>query len=926
MVKEENIGIEYWDDMAGMRPYIEFELDKPVEAKFVRIAIRGMEPWLGEIMLYEVFAYGNEKKVAEKYNKLTVNSPECAEYEVICDKSAGVDYILGGAEAMLNVKVDDVSKIKSVKIDGKELEGEDGVYKFTMPDKNAVIDIDCGIKDEELVPLTVVEASVTGGDIVPAGTVPVIKFSFNNKIGFLDRNMILVNGEENSGLIQHAFANANDATIAYVVPFSDKLLPDTTYTVAIKDGFVSKAGMALDGKAEVSFRTSKDYDKNPNSKYDSYIKGYGDGTFGPQNNITVNEALIIADRLAGGCDFSSIAASDRAATRAELAEIIYIVKNKDANASKEDMFTALVDEGVIRGYEDGTYRRENPVTRAEAVTMFNRALGRSGAEKTEQMFDDVPADYWAAADIAEAVVASKSTKITWAEDIPEVELDVYNEANNVWETIPCVSQELRDKGILGGEGGQWMQSIECDNVDGQLLFAGVDIGGMMRSTDGGKTWHRSYRGFMAKGTVDIDIDPNNKNRVIAVGSCAKDAYGGLYLSEDMGYSWKHVCSFIFGGQRDTRDQLAWDKSSYNEKIGGSSVAYWSNMVKLSAGLEGSEYDTLQAMKTHHKQGLFKTTDGGKSWYIVNGDFSDSVVDVHPEKGYVYIGNERGFFRSEDGGVTFKQILEGEPIYGLDVIETHPDNVYINDSKGVLISTDCGKTFRRAENEGFPIREDLSDVRNIVRDLAVSPANPDHMLVDDRDYINYKNYRYFTKDGGKTWAESGYDNSKDFFFNHSRQHPYAWHPTDPNKVWSLGGDWITSSDNGGETFIWDANGYSGTPPGGRIVFNYFTTGIIFGGVQDLLGMLSTDNGYTWKAIESSSGFGCSYGTYTPDGELLISANAAGWYDPDILISAVTAVKPGKDRSSAQKWSCKTRNIILRKCTRQRYNVCRRICKP
>ena len=77
-------------------------------------------------------------------------------------------------------------------------------------------------------------------------------------------------------------------------------------------------------------------------------------------------------------------------------------------------------------------------------------------------------------------------------------------------------------------------------------------------------------------------------------------------------------------------------------------------------------------------------------------------------------------------------------------------------------------------------------------------------MDDRNYHKYNNKRYYTHDGGKTWAESGYDSSRDFFFNHSRQHPYAWHPTDENKVWTFGGDWVVSSQDGGESFIWDNN--------------------------------------------------------------------------------------------------------------------------
>lgn len=73
------------------------------------------------------------------------------------------------------------------------------------------------------------------------------------------------------------------------------------------------------------------------------------------------------------------------------------------------------------------------------------------------------------------------------------------------------------------------------------------------------------------------------------------------------------------------------------------------------------------------------------------------------------------------------------------------------------------------------------MRNITQGLAVSPANPDNMLVDCRDYLQYNNKRFFSTNGGEKWKECSCDDSKDFFFNHNRQHPFAWHPTDENKV-------------------------------------------------------------------------------------------------------------------------------------------------
>ncbi len=890
-LKMEQIIPDVWDDSEGWRPYYEIDLGKVVTAKYLRFTIEEMQPYLGDIMIYEFETYAPVSSIPSNYHKINVDTTDRAEVEIISPVSIGDEYCPEGDTVTLKVTPDAVSQIDGVKVDGKPVEMEiaedTGVVTcvFTMPNADVDVKIDSNIHQNEDVALEMVSAKILGEEngIIPAGTVPVVEFQLNRGVEFVDKYDVLVNGKENTGLIQHAFVDAMDNTKLYAVPFSDKLDKATTYTITFKDDIKSAAGKSLSGKIEASFTTADDYGRDIHLDKSAYITGYGDGNFGPEDNVTVEQALIIANRLAGDKDFSGITSVARPITRLELAEILYIMKNGAKSGSQDDMFNALVEDGIIKGYDDGTFRRDTNLTRAEAVTLFNRVIDRDTLDITgnpigENIFADVAEDHWAVNEIIAAITDVGSTSLPWTENIPEIDtLDQFNKDNDIWTQVPAVSQELRDKGIQGGEGGQWMQAIECDTVDGQLLFAGVDIAGLLRSTDGGETWHRSFRGFNAKGCVDIEIDPNNKERVIAIGSLSKEPFTGIYMSDDMGTNWSHKYMFWFGGQRDTRKQLAWDKSSYDEEIGGSKIAYWSTMWKTYAGLELSDQEYDDDRRTHNGYGLVKTTDGGKTWSVVNSDMTDSVVEVHPETGVVYCSNERGFFRSEDGGVTFDWILKGTPIYGLDVINTYPDHVYLNDKDGILISTDSGKTFTRVETSTFPERP-VDDVRNMVRDLAVSPANPNHMLVDSRNYREYKNKRFYSKDGGKTWAESGYDGSLDFFFNHSRQHPYAWHPTDENKVWSLGGDWVTSSSDGGETFIWDANGICGTPPGGRINFNPFNTDLIFAGAQDLTGLLSKDGGYTWVPIEPTTGggFGCAYGNYAADENLLIFAIADGWY--------------------------------------------------
>lgn len=118
------------------------------------------------------------------------------------------------------------------------------------------------------------------------------------------------------------------------------------------------------------------------------ISGYEDGTFGPNRGIT----------------------------RAELAVIIYkafnLQPNNSINVALTDIsshwsrtyVTVAVQNGVILGYEDKTFKPDRQVTRAEAVTMLSNASGRSLVPLGQAEFTDVPSTHWAYRFIMNAAV------------------------------------------------------------------------------------------------------------------------------------------------------------------------------------------------------------------------------------------------------------------------------------------------------------------------------------------------------------------------------------------------------------------------------------------------------------------------------------------------------------------------------------------
>ena len=87
-----------------------------------------------------------------------------------------------------------------------------------------------------------------------------------------------------------------------------------------------------------------------------------------------------------------------------------------------------------------------------------------------------------------------------------------------WLPIPMVSQAQLDARVWpGGEGCQYPQMIAVDSQDGSFVLYGTDVGGMYRSTNGGKVFQPCNVGVGTAGAVGFAIDPRNKLRCLEGG-------------------------------------------------------------------------------------------------------------------------------------------------------------------------------------------------------------------------------------------------------------------------------------------------------------------------------------------------------------------------------------------------------------------------
>ncbi len=209
------------------------------------------------------------------------------------------------------------------------------------------------------------------------------------------------------------------------------------------------------------------YKELPNTEeHGAYMNGYDDGTFRPGGTMTRAEACTVIarlleseDKISGTASFTDVTASDwfskyvgfceakgllksysgaflpnNAITRAEFAELVYLT-GLAKELGKETAFNDVAEShpkyasikaasgaGLINGYANGdgtfAFRPDNTITRAEVVTVINRARGRSRTlddvnSEIVLLFLDTDRTHWAFADIAEATLPHLEADGSW---------------------------------------------------------------------------------------------------------------------------------------------------------------------------------------------------------------------------------------------------------------------------------------------------------------------------------------------------------------------------------------------------------------------------------------------------------------------------------------------------------------------------------
>ncbi|MEM1321239.1 MAG: glycosyl hydrolase [Bacteroidota bacterium] len=272
--------------------------------------------------------------------------------------------------------------------------------------------------------------------------------------------------------------------------------------------------------------------------------------------------------------------------------------------------------------------------------------------------------------------------------------------------------------------------------------------------------------------------------------------GGVWRTRDGGRQWENISDGFFGGS-----------------IGSIAVSEYDHNVIYVGGGEVTVRGNVS-----HGDGVWKSVDAGKTWTQMGLKSSRHIarLRIHPRNpetvyaavmGDLYTSNQqRGVFRSKDGGASWEKILYVNPDVGAVDLCMDPNNPRIlyattwrirrtpyslssgGQGSGIWKSTDGGDNWEEiTRNEGLP--KDTVGIAGI----TVSPVNSERVwaIIEAKDGGVFR-----SDDSGKTWKKL---NDK----RNLRQR--AWYYTriyadtqDEDKVYVLNVRYHRSKD-GGKTF-------------------------------------------------------------------------------------------------------------------------------
>jgi len=352
-----------------------------------------------------------------------------------------------------------------------------------------------------------------------------------------------------------------------------------------------------------------------------------------------------------------------------------------------------------------------------------------------------------------------------------------------------------------------------------------------------------FRGGRTRAATGVIGQPN----VFYVGQVD----GGVWKSDDCGRTWEPIFD-----------------SQPSQSIGAIAVAASDSNIVYAASGEGLRRPDLSV-----GDGIYKSTDAGKTWQHLGLRDGQQIpalaVDPHDANkllaavlGHPYGPNEeRGIFRSTDGGATWKKVLYVDPNTGGSDVKIDPGNPnvvyaamwesrlapwedgnqYQGTHGGLFKSTDGGETWQKL-SKGLP-----DNLAQIYVAIAASDPNRLYATLSTTKESGYASGAglgvYRSDDAGENWYKATDDPRPAMKIGGGDLPVPAVDPKDPNMVYSASIVTMRSTD-GGKTWV-SLRGAPGGDDYQNLWINPDNPNIILL-VSDQGALVSVNKGESWSS--------------------------------------------------------------------------------
>ncbi|MEL7585885.1 MAG: hypothetical protein AAGU19_04160 [Prolixibacteraceae bacterium] len=392
----------------------------------------------------------------------------------------------------------------------------------------------------------------------------------------------------------------------------------------------------------------------------------------------------------------------------------------------------------------------------------------------------------------------------------------FSQSQSKVKLLPTVTKEEFEAGAVPGDNTQHMLDFSYCESDPDRIYMAQDVGSVWVSKDAGRNWYTlSNYGLYTPFIISVEVDPLDKNRVLAAGQCRHyDAtnhdYQGIYLSKDGGITWerKEIRKEL-GEVRSSTKLLAYAPSSKNTRLGYATRWY----------AAFSEYKALLSGRSDAADdGLVYSDDGGESWTEVRKlpaeTFGEMIrgVRVDPaDENRVYIYGTKGLFRFNEAicpnglyeRLSGKNGLPEGDIYG---------RLYISKDGQTLIVSVCKDGIYQSMDGGLSWKE-LYDW-NQVRYCFVNEGYPEYIYAVP--LLKSELQLRFSTDGGKTWNTNvnvrprpGYPRTNWWTGINGDFTCMIPDIRNPERVFAHSNSWHSQTDDGGFNWYPSDNGYNGS---------------------------------------------------------------------------------------------------------------------